>query len=86
MKKFIFIFSLISLSQFITNKQIESKNLSETIKQIEGHLLYYYINENKSKVKEMLEQLLSLDENIYLRDKEIMEYWEYIDDYRVCFK
>jgi uncharacterized SAM-binding protein YcdF (DUF218 family) len=83
MKKFIFIFSLISLSQFITNKQIESKNLSETIKQIEGHLLYYYINENKSKVKEMLEQLLSLDENIYLRDKEIMEYWEYIDDYMI---
>ena len=54
---------------------------SETIKELEGHLLYYYINENKSKIKSILQQILSLNETIYKRDQEIIDYWEYIDDH-----
>ena len=79
MKSFLFIFFLISLSHFITSKT-SLEDLSETIKTLEGHLLYYYIHEKKAKVDEMLTKIQSLDENVYKRDKEIMDYWTYIDD------
>ena len=79
MKLILFLISLISLSHFITSKT-SVEDLSETIKAIEGHLLYYYIHEKKTKVDEMLTKIQSLDENVYKRDKEIIEYWEYIDD------
>ena len=82
MKAHIFILLIISLIQFTFLKEsISLQNLSETIKQLEGHLLYYYINENKSQVKTILEQIKSLDEAVYKRDQEIINYWEYIDDY-----
>ena len=82
MKEHIFILLIISLIQFTFLKEsISLKNLSETIKQLEGHLLYYYINENKSQVKTILEQIKSLEEAVYKRDQEIINYWEYIDDY-----
>ena len=82
MKQHIFILLIISLIQFTFLKEyISLKNLSETIKQLEGHLLYYYINENKNQVKTILEQIKSLDEAVYKRDQEIINYWEYIDDY-----
>lgn len=82
MKAHIFIVLIISLIQFTFLKEsLSLKNLSETIKQLEGHLLYYYINENKSQVKTILEQIKSLDEAVYKRDQEIINYWEYIDDY-----
>ena len=82
MKAHIFILLFISLIQFTFLKEsISLQNLSETIKQLEGHLLYYYINENKSQVKTILEQIKSLDEAVYKRDQEIINYWEYIDDY-----
>ena len=80
MKSFLFLFSLISLSQFITSKTEKKEELSETIKALEGHLLYYYIHERKTKVNEMLSKIQALDEQKYKRDKEIIEYWEYIDD------
>ena len=80
MKSFLLLFSLISLSCFITSKTVKEEELSETIKALEGHLLYYYIHERKTKVNEMLSKIQALDEQKYKRDKEIIEYWEYIDD------
>ena len=81
MKKFLLIISILSLIHIITTKSTESKTLSETIKELEGHLLYYYINENRAKVTSILQEIQSLDEPTYQRDQEIIDYWEYIDDY-----
>ena len=81
MKKIILIFFILYFSNFITTKTLPKENLSETIKELEGHLLYYYINENKSKINSILQQILSLNETIYKRDQEIIDYWEYIDDH-----
>ena len=36
--------------------------------------------EVKTKVEEMLTKIQSLDENVNKRDKELIEYFEYIDD------
>ena len=79
MKFFVFLFFLISLSHSITSKT-SLENLSQTIKTLEGNLLYYYIHEKKTKVKGMLTKIKLLDENTYKRDKEIIEYWEYVDN------
>ena len=81
MKEFILIISILSFFHLITTKSTESKTLSETIKELEGHLLYYYINENRAKVTSILQEIQSLDEPTYQRDQEIIDYWEYIDDY-----
>ena len=43
-------------------------------------IIYPEIWKQKSKVKEMLTQIKSLDENVYKRDEEIIEYWKYIDN------
>ena len=80
MKSFIIILFILSFCQYIITKTPTTKTSSETIKELEGHLLYYYINENKSKVNSILQEILSLDENIYKRDQEIIDYWYYIDD------
>ena len=86
-KNLFLIFSLISFAQIILTKESSNvKTLSETIKELEGHLLYYYINENKSKVKSILQEILSLDENVYKRDNQIMSYWEYIDDVMILYE
>lgn len=79
MKSFLFLFSLISLSHFISSKT-SVEELSETIKTLEGHMIYYYIHEKKSKVEDMLSQIQAQDEERYNRDRELMDYWEYIDD------
>ena len=86
MKKIIFILFILYFSHSKTTKSLLKENLSETIKELEGHLLYYYINENKSKVKSILEQILSLNETIYKRDQEIIDYWEYIDEYMPLYQ
>ena len=78
MFKQLFIIFLLSLTNLISSK--ESKATSETISELEGHLLYYYINEKKDQVTSILEKISTLDTKIYERDKEIMAYWEYIDD------
>ena len=86
MKKIIFILFILYFSHSKTTKSLLKENLSETIKELEGHLLYYYINENKSKVKSILQQILSLNETIYKRDQEIIDYWEYIDEYMPLYQ
>ena len=48
MKSFIFLLSMISLAQLISSKTPQEEKLSETIKALEGHLLYYYIHEKKN--------------------------------------
>ena len=78
MKKLLLIISILSLINIITT--INSNNSSETIKDLEGHLLYYYINEKKAQVNSILEEISLINTTIYERDKEIMEYWEFIDD------
>ena len=80
MKSFIFLLSMISLAQLISSKTPQEEKLSETIKALEGHLLYYYIHEKKTQVNDILTQIQSLDENVYKRDRELIGYWEYIDD------
>ena len=75
MKDFIFIIFILSFFNLITTKTTESKKLSETIKELEGHLLYYYINENRAQVTSILQEILSLDEQTYKRDQEIIDYW-----------
>ena len=77
MDKFLILFMLFSFSKMIT---ISNTKDSKDIKKLEGNLLYYYINDDNSKVQNVLKQILLLDENVYKRDYEIMKYWEYIDN------
>ena len=82
MKNCVYLLSILVLFQLISPKSsFQKSNLSETIKELEGHLLYYYINENKSQVKTILQQILSLDQTVGNRDQLIISYWEYIDSY-----
>ena len=53
---------------------------SEEIKKLEGNLLYNYINGNTLEVDNILDKIMALDESIYKRDLEIINYWHYIDD------
>ena len=77
MDKFLILFMLFSFSKMIT---ISNTKDSKDIKKLEGNLLYYYINDDNSKVQNVLKKILSLDENIYKRDYEIIKYWDYIDN------
>ena len=73
---FIFII-LFSFSKMIKISNTQDMN---DIKKLEGNLLYYYINENNTEVDKVLSQISLLDKKIYLRDKDIMTYWYYIDN------
>ena len=73
---FIFII-LLSFSKMIKISNTQDMN---DIKKLEGNLLYYYINENNTEVDKVLSQISLLDKKIYLRDKDIMTYWYYIDN------
>ena len=74
MDKFLLIFLIFF---FLSGINTQS---SDEIKKLEGNLLYNYINEDSSKVDKILEQIMALDESIYKRDLEIINYWHYIDD------
>ena len=73
---------LIFLILFSFSKMIKISNTQDMndIKKLEGNLLYYYLNEEYIEVDKVLRQISLLDENIYLRDKDIMTYWYYIDN------
>ena len=68
---------LIFLIRFSFSKMIKISNTQDMndIKKLEGNLLYYYLNEEYIEVDKVLRQISLLDENIYLRDKDIMTYW-----------
>ena len=72
------LFILFSFSKMITISDFQ--NSIDHIKKLEGNLLYYYINEYYFEVKSTLKRILFLDENIYLRDQQIINYWIYIDN------
>jgi len=77
MNKFLILFIFFSLSIMIIILNIQD---SKNIQKLEGNLLYYYINDDNSKVQNVLKKILSLDEDIYKRDYEIIKYWDYIDN------
>lgn len=74
MDKFLLIFLILF---FLSGINTES---SEEIKKLEGNLLYNYINGNTLEVDNILDKIMALDESIYKRDLEIINYWHYIDD------
>ncbi|OUM58966.1 hypothetical protein PIROE2DRAFT_15627 [Piromyces sp. E2] len=69
------IFFLISLSSYLVTASND-----ETIQKLEVNLLNHYITGNNNEVKTTLNNILSLDKNTYNRDKEIIDYWSYIDN------
>ena len=78
MYKILILFIIFSFSEMITISDFQ--NSTDHIKKLEGNLLYYYVNENYFEVKSTLKRILFLNENIYLRDEQIIEYWIYIDN------
>ena len=78
MKKILIIlFSIISLLKMI---QISYVNDTDDIKKLEGDIIYNYISGYDEEVENILQKIKSLDKNVYKRDKEIVNYWYYIDD------
>ena len=76
MKKHLYIFFIIT---FIFAKNLQSEG-TEDIKKLEGNLLYYYVNENNEEVEKTLQKIKSINGLTFQRDKEIIDYWYYIDD------
>ena len=76
MKKHLYIFFIIT---FIFAKNLQSEG-TEDIKKLEGNLLYNYINENNEEVEKTLQKIKSINGLTFQRDKEIIDYWYYIDD------
>lgn len=76
MEKYLYIFLIIS---FIFAKNLQSEE-TEDIKKLEGNLLYSYVNEDNEQVENVLQKIKSKDKLIFQRDKEIIDYWYYIDD------
>jgi len=71
----LFFFSLLNIIDFR-----DPDNSNETVKTLEGHLIYYYIRDNSKQVESMLQQILALSEATYKRDNEIVNYWYFIDN------
>lgn len=76
MEKYLYIFLIIS---FIFAKNLQSEE-TEDIKKLEGNLLYSYVNEDNEQVENVLQKIKSKDILTFQRDKEIIDYWYYIDD------
>ena len=58
----------------------KSENIDEKIKKLEKDLINSYIKENNTEIDNILDEIMPLDESIYKRDNEIINYWRYIDD------
>jgi uncharacterized SAM-binding protein YcdF (DUF218 family) len=69
---FLFFLSIINI--------IKTDSIQDKIKKLEGNLINNYTQGNDSVVDEILESIKELDESIYERDLEIINYWHYIDD------
>jgi len=62
--------------------QLKTLSASRDIKDIEAlekQLIINYIDKNYNKIDDILNEIMALDEYIYRRDKEIMDYWDYVD-------
>ena len=76
MKKLLYLFLIFSFT-FAKNLQSEEP---EDIKKLEGNLLYSYVNEDNEQVENVLQKIKSIDNKAFQRDKDIIDYWYYIDD------
>ena len=83
MKKILILFSIISFSKMF---QISHGNGPDDIKKLEGDIIYNYISSYDEEVENILQKIKSLDKNIYKRDKEIVNYWYYIDNEMIIYE
>ena len=77
---FIFIFEKISKINSFDIKKNNNLNIIDKLKELEGVLLYYYLNDNKEQIFQTLEKINELDETRYERDKKIIDFWYYVDN------
>ena len=76
MKKYILIFIISICFTKSSNLLIKNKD----IKQLEGYLLFNNIFEDYEKVQNYLWQIKVVDQDIYERDRLLLEYWSYLDN------
>ena len=76
MKKYILIFIISICFTKSSNLLIKNKD----IKQLEGYLLFNNILEDYEKVQNYLWQIEVVDQDIYERDRLLLEYWSYLDN------
>ena len=76
MKKYILIFIISICFTKSSNLLIKNKD----IKQLEGYLLFNNIFEDYEKVQNYLWQIEVVDQDIYERDRLLLEYWSYLDN------
>ena len=76
MKKYILIFIISICFTKSSNLLIKNKD----IKQLEGYLLFNNILEDYEKVQNYLWQIKVVDQDIYERDRLLLEYWSYLDN------
>ena len=67
------------VSNFAVVSDYPKRKGKEDIKELEGHLLYSYVQGNTKDVKNFLKKIKAISRKIYKRDKSIMSYWKYID-------
>jgi len=53
---------------------------AKSIEELEKNLVNYYINGYNDKIKTTLNDILAINENKYKTDKEIIDYWNYVDN------
>ena len=67
-------------------KKVKFITLNEYIKSLEGLLLSNYIKNHEKNIHEILFCIQKLDKKRYERNKRIIDFWHYLDNYMVVYE
>lgn len=74
------------IKRHVFYKKVKFITLNEYIKSLEGLLLSNYMENNEKNIHEILFCIQKLDKKRYERNKRIIDFWHYLDNYMVVYE